>query len=201
MVLSMSDHIEHACSYCGSLLHPHTDDRPCPKYLEDCEADTEPVTRVSNEDVPCDCGAERVLGWRTHKAGCVGIPQMEANLKARLPVVDGVETEVGKKFDQGKLRWSLLPLQSMREVVRALMFGANKYGDHNWKLLLQQDPKARERYYDALERHITDWWDGAEYDDESGLHHLAHAGCCVLFLLWWEREKVKRQHELDPNDD
>ncbi len=90
---------------------------------------------------------------------------------------------VGRKFDGGKRRWSLLLgsslLPALREVTDVLMFGAKKYGDDNW---LNVTPP-RQRYYDALERHVTDWYAGERSDPESGLHHLAHAACCVLFLL------------------
>jgi hypothetical protein len=33
--------------------------------------------------------------------------------------------------------------------------------------------------------------DGAKADPESGLPHLAHAVCCVLFLLWFDERSSK----------
>lgn len=86
---------------------------------------------------------------------------------------------LGVKNDKGKLRWSLLPLDAMREVVRVLMGGANKYAPNNW--IHVED--ARDRYFDAAIRHLTDWHDGERNDKEWGLHHLAHASCCTIFLL------------------
>jgi hypothetical protein len=50
----------------------------------------------------------------------------------------------------------------------------------------QKVPNAKERYFAALMRHLTAWWDGERADPESGLHHLAHAGCCLLFLIWFD---------------
>ena len=35
------------------------------------------------------------------------------------------------------------------------------------------------------------WRDGEKNDLESGLHHLAHAGCCLLFMLWLDDRGVK----------
>jgi hypothetical protein len=86
---------------------------------------------------------------------------------------------VGAKHDAGKLRWSLLPLDATREVVRVLTKGAEKYTPNNWEYV----ENARERYYDALLRHVTSWYEGEHSDPEWGLHHLAHAACCALFLL------------------
>lgn len=82
---------------------------------------------------------------------------------------------------------SLFPLDAVREIAKVLYYGAFEkprpdgskgYGRDNWQLV--QD--ARERYYDAAVRHLTAFHEGERYDAER-LHHLACAGCCVLFLL------------------
>lgn len=97
------------------------------------------------------------------------------------PVKPQVETKSeGKKFDCGKPRWSLLPRGTLLKVIQVLEAGAVKYDVDNWKSV----PDARTRYYDAMNRHIEAWWSGEKYDQEDGLHHLAHATCCALFLIW-----------------
>ena len=47
-----------------------------------------------------------------------------------------------------------------------------------------ENPK--ERYYDAAMRHLYAWFNGEPKDIETGESHLAHAICCLLFLLWFE---------------
>ena len=103
----------------------------------------------------------------------------------KCPICTEENKEKGKKYDTGKLRWSLLPIKPVEEIVKVLMFGANKYGDNNWQGL----EGAKERYYDAMLRHIMAWKEGEVSDSESNLSHLAHAGCCLLFLLWFEINK------------
>lgn len=93
-------------------------------------------------------------------------------------------TEVGKKLDDGKARWDLLPFPAIEEVVMVLTFGANKYAPDQWRHV----PEARRRYIAALWRHVVRWIRGEKSDPESGLHHLAHAACCVLFLLSFDLE-------------
>jgi len=89
----------------------------------------------------------------------------------------------GVKYDEGKPRLALVPTKSLWEIAKVLTYGANKYPEaDNWKRV----PGARWRYADALLRHIFQWLDGEIYDKESGYHHLAHAGCCILFLLWFD---------------
>jgi hypothetical protein len=91
------------------------------------------------------------------------------------------------KADSGKLQWSLLPFEELKDVVRVLMLGAKKYTPDNWK---KCDDVTR--YKDALMRHVISYVSGDTTDDESGLSHLAHAVCNCLFLMYFDsREKEK----------
>lgn len=91
----------------------------------------------------------------------------------------------GRKYDVGKDRWSLLPMRTVRTIISVLMHGAEKYDDENWRNV----PDGRRRYYEAAMRHIVAWWEGEKDDLESGLPHLAHAVCCLIFLLELDMEK------------
>lgn len=91
------------------------------------------------------------------------------------------------KADSGKLQWSLLPFEELKDVVRVLMLGAKKYTPDNWK---KCDDVTR--YKDALMRHVISYVSGDTTDNESGLSHLAHAVCNCLFLMYFDsREKEK----------
>lgn len=97
-----------------------------------------------------------------------------------------VTFSIGTKLDNDKLRWSLLPSGTIAQVIAVLEYGAKKYAVNNWI----EVPDARTRYYDAAMRHL-DAWRGSEVNDsESGLPHLAHAACCILFLLWFDGKSV-----------
>lgn len=91
----------------------------------------------------------------------------------------------GIKQDSKKLRWDLLPYKELGEIAGVLTHGANKYSDYGWQKL----PNAKQRYFAAAIRHVTAWWQGEKNDQESGLSHLAHAGCCLLFLMWFDRKQ------------
>ena len=108
--------------------------------------------------------------------------------RIKIPVgtacLDGINTS-GRKHDSNKPRYSLLPTGTVNQVIQVLEYGAVKYEIDNW----QRVPSARTRYYDAAMRHIDDWWNGSEIDEESSLPHLAHAICCLLFLLWFDDQE------------
>ena len=93
--------------------------------------------------------------------------------------------ETGIKHDDGKIQLSILPWAPLREVTKVFMFGAKKYGRDNYKGGMEWT-----RLSDAALRHITDWIDGEDKDPESGLPHLAHAGCCILMLLYYSLKGV-----------
>lgn len=93
-------------------------------------------------------------------------------------------TTVGRKDDGTKPDWSLLPWKGLEMVVRVMEFGASKYGRDNWLNL----PDARRRLFSAAVRHLLSRLNGEKMDQESGLPHLAHAACCVLFMLHFEVE-------------
>jgi len=83
----------------------------------------------------------------------------------------------GIKDDAAKLLWSLLPYDALEPIVEVLMVGAKKYSPDNWRRV------DRERYVDALLRHVFAFIRGEALDRDTKLTHLSHAGCCILFLI------------------
>ncbi len=95
------------------------------------------------------------------------------------PTGIGIQSAGGVKYDNGKPQWSLLPFRALTQVVEVLTYGAKKYAPDNWKKV----PDARRRYIDAGFRHLTAYTTGETNDPETGKHHLAHAICCMLYLV------------------
>lgn len=115
--------------------------------------------------------------WRCVACGAVGTatPPVVERHRA-LPV--GAQP-VGRKDDGEKPRWDLLPFGALARVVDVLTFGARKYGPDNWRRV----ENARDRYFAASLRHLAAYRGGEANDPETSLPHLAHAACCVLFML------------------
>ena len=86
------------------------------------------------------------------------------------------------KFDQDKLPLNLLSTEALNQIAAVLKFGAQKYAAHNWRKGFQWS-----RPLAAAMRHLTAFNDGEDLDPESGLSHLAHAACCLMFLLEFEK--------------
>lgn len=94
----------------------------------------------------------------------------------------------GKKFDQDKPRMDLLDTEALIQIAKVMGMGAKKYGDHNWRGGL-----AWSRVVGAAMRHLTAFNNGEDTDPESGLSHIAHLGCCAMFLLNY----IKTHPEMD----
>lgn len=114
---------------------------------------------------------------------CLSPPKLEENVT---PVTT---PSTALKYDSKKPRMELLSVPALIEISKVLTYGADKYtvgdvsGAHNWRKGFEWS-----RLYGAALRHLTAHMDGDDTDPESGLSHLAHLGCCVMFLL---------EHEID----
>jgi len=94
----------------------------------------------------------------------------------------------GTKHDNGKPMMGLISGAFLTGLATVLTFGAKKYAAHNWRKGL-----AYSRVYDALQRHLVAYWAGEDMDPETGLSHLDHAACELMFL----REFSETRKDLD----
>ena len=85
---------------------------------------------------------------------------------------------LGRKFDSGKLEYGLLPPHALDEVVQVLTVGAKKYARDNWRYV-EDGPR---RYFDAAQRHLWAYKRGELTDPETGISHIAHAICSLMFI-------------------
>lgn len=102
------------------------------------------------------------------------------------------DSTVAVKFDSGKTDWSLMPFEAVEEINKVLEFGAKKYAAHNWT---QGEGFRYTRVLNSLFRHLFAWSRGEDLDPESGLSHLAHAGCNIVFLLYYNRYKTRYNND------
>ena len=67
-----------------------------------------------------------------------------------------------------------------------MQYGAEKYGEDNWRL--GKEPKDIDRYLSAALRHIKAHEQEGYRDKDSGLPHLAHAITNLLFISKLQKE-------------
>lgn len=87
----------------------------------------------------------------------------------------------GIKHDQDKPDMSLLSNIALIKVAEVMTFGKKKYSAHNWRGgFVWSRPLA------AAARHLYAYIGGEDKDPETGISHLAHCACCLMFLLEFE---------------
>ena len=111
------------------------------------------------------------LKWRTpgRKA-----KHASSSSSQRLPDANP-KTRVGAK----KVPLHLIPPRAEAHISMAFADGATKYGPYNW----HTEKISASVYHGAARRHLNAWWAGEDNAADSGIHHLAHAACCLLMIL------------------
>jgi hypothetical protein len=94
-------------------------------------------------------------------------------------------SETAQKFDSGKAPLDLFPPEALIEIGKVLGHGALKYGEQNWRGGMLWG-----RMFAAAQRHMQAWLAGEDIDPESWLLHLAHAGCCIAFLIAYQKSGI-----------
>ncbi len=95
------------------------------------------------------------------------------------------DPNTGGQKGQKLAQVSALDPMAIYSVGEVAGFGAQKYERYNfakgyrWSLS-----------YDAMQRHLMAFWNGEDYDPESGLPHVAHAAWhCLALLTFFIRER------------
>jgi len=114
---------------------------------------------------------------------------IEEKEKEKQPSIESriLAEKVGAKHDAGKPLYNLIPVHAEAELVDVLTFGATKYAPNQWRNV----ENATERYTAAAMRHLAAYRMGETHDTESGKHHLAHAMCCLAFIIEMDLEQNK----------
>lgn len=83
----------------------------------------------------------------------------------------------------GKLRWDLLPLAEIEDIVRVYTEGAKKYAVNSW----QDIPDGFNRYLGATMRHIVAYTKGERFDSDTGCMHLAQVAWNAIAMLYYDK--------------
>ena len=101
--------------------------------------------------------------------------------------VDTLRPSGGLKYDQGKLRYDLVPPHAIKAIADVLTYGADKYAPNSWQTVSDGET----RYTAAMMRHFEAYREGEELDPETGKSHLSHCLCNLTFLLWFQQNRLR----------
>lgn len=97
---------------------------------------------------------------------------------------DPAVTETALRYNAGKPKINQIPMDFLAELGEVYEMGAKKYARDNWKKGMDWSICA-----DAAYRHflLAFWYQRVQKDEESGLHHLAHAVWNLIALWYYEK--------------
>ena len=96
-----------------------------------------------------------------------------------------IEIKESLKYDNEKLRWDLLPLEDIEDVVKVYTEGAKKYVPNSWQNLTD----GYNRYKAAMFRHLLEYEKGNTIDEETGCKHLAQVVWNAIAMLHVSKNK------------
>ena len=101
------------------------------------------------------------------------------------------------RYNEGKLKWSLVDFKSLESMVKVLEMGAKKYAPYNWKKGMPVSEVS-----ESLLRHMFAFLEGEDTDPESGIDHLGHVLCNAMFLsyIMKERKQFDDRYKSKEND-
>ena len=94
-----------------------------------------------------------------------------------------------------KIPLELIPPQFAEDIARVLLHGAKKYARHNWMQGI-----SFEAILGGVQRHVAAVRRGEEFDEESGLPHVSHAACGLMFMHWYLHGKDTKQYRTLKDD-
>jgi hypothetical protein len=118
--------------------------------------------------------------WPARYGGCTGsdVRRRAASTYWTLGDVNEDAEGAAEHKDDGKPPMSLLSPFALEEIAKGMAYGAKKYAAWNYRKGMKWT-----KLSSSLLRHTFRWLGGEDIDPESGVHHLALAGCNVFMLL------------------
>lgn len=83
----------------------------------------------------------------------------------------------GARYNDGKVRYDLIPTHLLESTANVLEYGANKYAPWNWAKGMQYSV-----VLGCIKRHLAAIERGEDLDPETGERHAGHMMCNLLFL-------------------
>lgn len=84
----------------------------------------------------------------------------------------------GLRFNKGKRRYDLIPVDALAALADLFTIGANKYAERNW-----EKGMSYQSVIASLDRHWNDFKAGIDRDPETGCLHITHVVWNAMALL------------------
>jgi hypothetical protein len=114
---------------------------------------------------------EKETGIHMHTEGLHAVTSKEAAYKL-------ADKNLKTAAAAGKPTFQAIPMVALVALGKAMQNGEDKYERYNWR----EAGSTSSVFFNAMLRHLIDWYCGEDYASDSKVHHLAHlmAGCAII---------------------
>lgn len=91
----------------------------------------------------------------------------------------------GLRYNDGKVRFDLLPPEALWELANLYTKGAIKYADRNWERGMSWG-----KCFASMMRHAWSFWRGEEIDEETGVHHMIAVAWNAFAIYTYSIRKI-----------
>jgi Domain of unknown function (DUF5664) len=117
--------------------------------------------------------------------GCIIVDEKGGGAAGVYKYKPSYSNEAGRKFDDNKPRYELIPPEALEELAWLYTDGAAKYAPHDWE---KGWPWCRS--FGAMMRHAWEWLRGEDRDPENGRHHMAAVAFYAFAIITFTKRGV-----------
>lgn len=148
--------------------------------VDNLDKDEEHEKELALSKEAIDCIKSHFLGPNHESLTSNGLSLCDVDTESFINAVKSKMESIKNDKKDDKLRWDLLPLEEIEDIVRVYHAGAKKYGPNRWQHL----PDGYNRYRAALLRHLMEAEKGNEVDSDTGCLHLAQVAWNAIAMLY-----------------
>lgn len=124
--------------------------------------------------------------------------EVEQQLKQAVGIeeIRTVDPDTGGEKGQKITRFDLIPIGPLRELAAHYGKGSKKYEDRNWELGYLWSLS-----YQSLMNHLTQFWNGEDYDEETGSKHIIAVAWHAFALAEFMETHPEKDNRPNPNQE
>jgi hypothetical protein len=164
----------------ASLFAQVSQDKQIPKSFEEILRSFGEAKRKFNAELP-----KLPEGWDDYDSS---LTKHKLKIEAPVAPLPFKEDEPvrGLRYNTGKTLYNLIPPYPLEQIAKVFTRGAQKYAPHNWRKGMPWS-----EVEGSLMRHLEAYRAGEDFDEESGLYHMAHVAVNAIFLIDYYRSNPK----------
>jgi hypothetical protein len=99
------------------------------------------------------------------------------------------------RYNEGKLRYDLIPVEALEDLAKLYTEGAKKYADRNW-----EKGMAFSKMYASLLRHLFKFWMGEDIDKETGVNHMTAVAWNAMAIVTYMKRGLNNYDDRIKNN-